>query len=392
MKDVSKLIANLSPEQRVELLQKLKSSKTQLVAEDVLVHDEASLLSDEPETAPKAGDNFFFSMERPGKLNSFSMVRKEILPPPPGHLQIRVKAASLNFRDVMIGMGMYSPAPGVPTVMGSDYAGVVSAVGEGMRDFKVGAEVFTLAAGSRVGEEGLDENSHFAAYLNVKPTQAALKPSNLSWEEAACIPTAFITSYYGLHYLARLKRGEKVLIHTASGGVGLSAIQVAKWLGAEIFVTAGTEAKREHLASIGLKKPIDSRGGNFAEEILERTGGEGVDVILNTLAGDAVEEGLRILKNFGRFLQMDKKEIAANRSLPLGHFKKGLSFSAIDLGLFYLFPEMTKQLMNEITQLFESGKFSPPIYTKFHVSELGQALTYLARSQHIGKVVLDYQL
>lgn len=391
MKDVAQLIANLNPDQRTAFMQKLRSSKKErspVDAEaDVLVADIEELTAGQE---PELSGNYYFSMEKPGNFNSFVQRGKPLLPPAPDHLQIKVKAASLNFRDLMIAMNMYEATPGVLSIMGSDYSGVVTAVGENVKEFSIGDEVFCLSAGSLDSDSSLEGNSHFAAYTNIKPNQVTRKPGNISWEEAACIPTAFLTSYFSLLHIARLRAGESVLIHTASGGVGLSAIQIARWLGARIFVTAGTPLKRAYLEQQGFEKPMNSRALDFAGEVLERTRGEGVDVILNTLAGDATVAGLKILKNFGRFLQIDKKDIAKNLSLPLGEFNKGLSFSSVDLGHFYLHPELMKTQLDEISRHYAESHFKPLAYVEYPVEELGKALSHLSRAQHIGKIVLRY--
>jgi NADPH:quinone reductase-like Zn-dependent oxidoreductase len=391
MKDVAQLIANLNPDQRAVFLQKLRSGK-RMPAPDGETPADVPLANEgrDEEAAPAENDNFYYAMSKESSFNSFVLRKKELTAPAPGHLQIKVKAASLNFRDLMIAMNMYHATPGVPSVMGSDYSGIVTAVGRDVKEFNIGDEVFCLSAGSLHNDGTLDEDSHFAAYTNIKPNQVTRKPANISWEEAACIPTAFLTSYFALNYIAKLKIGEQVLIHTASGGVGLSAIQIARWLGARIFVTAGTDLKREYLRSLGFENPMSSRTADFGKEILERTQGEGVDVILNTLAGDLGLEGLKILKNFGRFLQIDKKDIAQHNCVPLTEFRKGLSYSAIDLGLFYLHPELMKKQLDEISQHYENGNFKPLNYMEYPIQHLAKALSHLSRAQHIGKIVLKY--
>lgn len=391
MKDVAQLIANLNPDQRTAFMQKLKSGKKPVFTTEDAGLDLPVVEEEAIETyIPREGDNYCYGMEKEGNFNGFVLRRRELLPPAKDHVQIKVKAASLNFRDLMIAMNMYHATPGVPSIMGSDYSGIVTAVGDNVKEFRAGDEVFCLSAGSLNNDSTLDENSHFAAYINIKPNQVTHKPANITWEEAACIPTAFLTSYFALNYIAKLKIGEKVLIHTASGGVGLSAIQIARWLGAKIFVTAGTDLKREYLQSIGFEQPMNSRTIDFGQQIMERTNGEGVDVILNTLAGEPGVEGLKILKNFGRFLQIDKKDIARNESLPLKEFRKGLSYSSIDLGLFYLHPELMKKQLDEISQHYENGNFKPLEYIEYPIQNLAKALSHLSRSQHIGKIVLRY--
>ncbi len=168
-------------------------------------------------------------------------------------------------------------------------------------------------------------------------------------------------------------------------------MQVAKWLGAEIYATAGSPKKRELLESMGVSNPMDSRSLLFAEQIMDLTDGEGVDVILNTLPGEAAEKGLDILRDFGRFLQIDKQDISSNRNLPLAAFKKGLTYAAVDLSLFFLQSERLKKLMMEITDHLQAEDFQPILISTYPVEKLGEALTFMSRAQHVGKLVLTYE-
>jgi NADPH:quinone reductase-like Zn-dependent oxidoreductase len=268
--------------------------------------------------------------------------------------------------------------------MGTDYAGIVTAVGEGVDEFQIGDEVIALSAGH------LTPDSHFSAYTNVYTRQAVLKPRDMSFEEAAGIPTVFLTVYYALHQQARLAKGERVLIHSATGGVGLAALQVAQWCGAEILVTAGTPEKREYLKSLGISHPMDSRSTQFVEDVIKLTDGDGVDVILNTLSGEAVQNGLKLLKVFGRFIQLDKKDVYQNSALELRHFNKGLTFSLVDLALFLSNRYKLKILLSELINHFYNGTFKPLPHQIFGVQNLGDALTYLSQAKHIGKIVISY--
>lgn len=378
MSNLADKIAQLSPEKRALLIQKLKG-------------DSAAVARPAPQlTRNKEWENFCYTIETPGNFDSIRIREIEKVAPGPGQIQLRARAVSLNFRDLMIAMNMYPPTPGVPSNMGSDYAGIVTACGEGVTEFKPGDEVIGLSAGTFTPEGQLMENIHFCAVPNISAQQAVLKPPNISFEQAAEIPTVFLTSYYALHHVARMKRGERVLIHTATGGVGQAAVQIAKWIGAEIFATAGSEEKRELLRSMGIEYVMDSRSTKFAAQIMEITGGKGVDVILNTLSGEAVVKGMEILAPFGRFLQIDKTDIFRNTPLALAPFKNGLTFSAIDLSLFLMQPALLQELLREINEHLAEGHFSPVTFTAYNISELGAALTFLSRSKHTGKLVLSY--
>lgn len=368
MKNVSKLIANLSPEKRAALLQRLKSDSGKAGPGVSKTNADVTYI-------PKDGDNYYCHVEKPGNFSSIVLKPIEIIPPKEDQIQIKVKAASLNFRDILIGLNMYYDPPGVTTTMGTDYSGVVTEVGENIKKFKAGDEVLFFST------------ENFKAYQNAELYNVIKKPKNISWEEAAAIPTAYMTSYYSLKYVANLKPGKRVLIHTATGGVGLSAIEIARWLGAEIFVTAGTEKKREYLKSIGFDAPMNSRSLKFADEIMERTNGEGIDVVLNTIAGDATVKGLELLRQYGHFLQIDLKDIAKNESIPLAAFTRNLSFTALNMGWH---PEKGTEYMNEVSELHAQGIFKPLVCNNFKIDELGRALAFLSKSEHIGKVVLKY--
>ncbi len=383
MANLADRIARLPPEKRALLIQKLAGQRDEGAGSAV-----ASAAALDP---TKEWESFCCSIGTPGNFDSIKFRPIERTPPGPEQIQIKVKALSLNFRDLMIAMNMYPPTPGIPSNMGSDYAGEVVACGEGVTDFKPGDEVIALSAGHFTPSGDVVENSHFCAVPNISARQAVGKPENIAFEEAAGIPTVFLTSYYALHHVARLKRGERVLIHTATGGVGLAAIQIAKWIGAEIFATAGSAEKRELLKSLGIEHAMDSRSTDFAQQIMELTQGEGVDVILNTLSGEAVVKGLEILRPFGRFLQIDKHDIFRNAALNLAPFKRGLSFSAIDLSLFLMQPDKLKELLLEITSHLRQEHFRPIAYTAYPITKLGAALTFMSRAKHTGKLVLTYE-
>ena len=189
-------------------------------------------------------------------------------------------AAGLNFRDVMNAAGVY---PGGPIPFGAECAGKISSVGADVTDFKVGDEVLAVA------------NASFGSYTTADARAVVPKPPAFSFGQAATIPIAFLTAYYSLNYLARLSRGERVLIHAAAGGVGLAAVQLAKHAGAEIFATAGSPEKRAYLKSMRVPHIMDSRSLNFADEIMKKTGGKGVDVVLNSLPGEYITRSLSTL-------------------------------------------------------------------------------------------------
>jgi NADPH:quinone reductase-like Zn-dependent oxidoreductase len=376
-------LSSLTPEQRALVARKL--------AERQLQSSRTAQARGTPAKEDlRAMKSFACRMTVPGNFERLTFEQLEVVPPGPGQIQIKARAFSLNFRDLMIAIGMYPPTPGIPSIMGSDYSGEVVACGDGVDEFQPGDAVIALSAGNFTPENEIIPNCHFASTSNISAWQAVPKPANLGFPEAAAIPTVFLTSYYALHGVARLQPGERVLIHSATGGVGLAAIQVARWLGGEIFATAGSQSKREFLATIGIAGAMDSRSTDFAREIMERTNGEGMDVILNTLSGEAVLKGLEILRPFGRFVQIDKKDIAVNEPMATGVFKNGLSFTAVDLALFLRQPRVLNRQFREVSEHFQQERFQPLPHRSFPIEKLAEALSCMSQFKHIGKITLTY--
>ena len=230
-------------------------------------------------------------------------------------VRVRVLAVGLNFRDVLITLDMYS---GEPPPLGAECAGIVSEVGTDVRGFRPGDRVFGLAMGS-MGTEAVTPEAFLAPL-----------PSGMTVEAAAGLPVAFLTAHYGLHHLARLQRGERVLIHAAAGGVGMAALQIATRAGAEVFATAGSPAKREWLRAQGVAHVMDSRSLVFQDEIAAATGGAGVHVVVNSLAGDFITASMRSLGHGGRFLELGKRDILTREQ---AHAERpDVHYYAYDLG------------------------------------------------------------
>ncbi len=383
MTDIKNKIGKLSIEQKQKLVQKIKEKK---------IDGFGNAASPEPDADKhfKKGENFAYKLVSPVNFLKTEFVKIEIEDPAPTMVQVETKAASLNFRDLMIAMGLYPATPGVPTVMGSDYSGVIIKTGDKVKRFNVGDKVMVLSAGSLKSDGKIAQDCHFSKYLNVCEQQVFPMPKSSSFVQTACIPTVFVTSYYALITLGRLKKEDTVLVHTATGGVGLAAIEICKWVGSRIFATAGNEEKRSILRNMDIPLVMDSRTTEFANEIKTFTDGQGVDVVLNTLSGDGILAGLEALNFFGRFLQIDKKDIAMHESLPLGVFNRGLSFSAIDIGLLVKDEKLISSIISKLNLLLDEGAIAPVKSRVFSYKQLGEALNYISRSAHVGKLVLDY--
>ncbi|WP_158516461.1 beta-ketoacyl synthase N-terminal-like domain-containing protein, partial [Kitasatospora sp. MBT66] len=314
---------------------------------------------------------------RPGLLESLTPTRWERTAPGPGQVEIEVAAAGLNFSDVLKAMGAYPGAAGtVP--LGVECAGRVSAVGAGVERFRVGDRVMAVAP------------SALAAYTTTEEHLVAPRPSALDDEQAAAVPVAFLTAVYGLGHLARLRAGETVLIHSASGGVGLAALAVARRCGARVFATAGTPAKRRFLRELGgVELVMDSRSTDFAAEVAAATGGRGVDVVLNSLTGEALRRGLAVLAPGGRFVELGKRDIHDDSPIGLGGLKANRALFAVDLDhTFHAQPELLAELFEEVVRGFEDGGFGPLPVTVHPFAGAREAFATMAHARHTGKLVL----
>ncbi|WP_418735431.1 beta-ketoacyl synthase N-terminal-like domain-containing protein, partial [Desulfovibrio sp.] len=240
---------------------------------------------DDGATGPRA-----LVMEGPG-LDNLRWQPLERRSPEAGEVEVALAASSLNFRDVMMVMGIY---PGEETAVGSDGAGIVTAVGDGVSGIQVGDRVAVSAYGC------------LRTHITLPAAMTCPLPADISFEQAAALPVAYITACYGLEELAGIRAGQTVLIHAASGGVGLAAMAVCRRAGARIFATAGTPAKRELVRSLGAELVMDSRSTAFAQEVLDATGGRGVDIILNSLAGETQEASFTLVADNGCFVELGK--------------------------------------------------------------------------------------
>jgi NADPH:quinone reductase-like Zn-dependent oxidoreductase/acyl carrier protein len=288
---------------------------------------------------------------------------------PSGSVEIEVRATGLNFRDVLNVLGMFTGP------LGSECAGRIIAVGDGVQGLAVGDEVLAFVPGSHDG------------YVVADARLVARRPAGITAAQAATLPTAFLTARYTLEHLAKIRRGDRVLIHAASGGVGLAAVQVAQRAGAEIFATAGSDRKREFLRQLGVPHILDSRSLNFSREVLELTGERGVDIVLNALAGDFIAASFAALAPGGRFLEIGKRGIwTAQQVAELG---KNIDYHIVDLGQTAIEdPELLGRLLRDIVASVERGDLRPIPATVFEFADAVAAYRHMAQAQHIGKIVL----
>ncbi|QRK07700.1 SDR family NAD(P)-dependent oxidoreductase [Archangium violaceum] len=337
---------------------------------------------------PAAGRAFQVETPPAGSFGGVVVRMAERRRPGPGEVELAVEASALNFIDVMKTMGLYvmkntGKAPGVPLEglpLGLDCAGRVLAVGEGVTDLSVGDEVVAFAP------------SAMASHVVTDARFVVRRPPGMSAVEASSIPSVFMTAWYALNHLARLQRGERILIHSAAGGLGLAAVQIAQMLGAEVLATAGTPEKRELLRSLGIQHVMDSRTLAFADEVMRVTNGEGVDVVLNSLSGDAITRSMEVLAPDGRFLEVGNRDIHDGRALDLSQFRRRLIYAAIDLvGLREQRPALCSRLLREVVEQMASGALSPVRHRVFPVSQVSEAFREMAQGQHVGKLVVTLE-
>lgn len=332
-------------------------------------------------------DLISLGFELPGQLRNLQWQARPARELADDEVEIEVMATGLNFRDIMYALGLLSDE-----AIENGFAGATLGLEFSGRVIRTGSDVDNFSAGDKVVGFGSScfSNRIIATCYSIAPI-----PAGLSYESAATIPTTFLTVYYALHHLARLQPGEKVLIHGAAGGVGIASIQVAQWLGAEIYVTAGSREKQDFLKLLGIppERIYNSRALTFAEQILRDTeDGKGVDVVLNSLAGEAIRQNFRVLKPFGRFLELGKRDFYENTKIGLRPFRNNISYFGIDADqLQRELPELTSRLFTEMLELFNQETLFPLPYTKFNAHQVVDAFRYMQQAKQIGKIIVSYE-
>jgi acyl transferase domain-containing protein/acyl carrier protein len=320
-----------------------------------------------------AGEAYAVAIERRGTLDALNYVAIDRRAPDELEAEVRIRVTGLNFRDVLNVLGMYPGDPGPP---GVELVGVVTRIGTGVKHLRVGDEVVGLGTGA------------FASHVTVPA--AGLLPvfAGLRSDQAATVPLAFLTAEWGLADLAGLKKDERVLIHAAAGGVGQAAVQIARAIGARVFATAGSDAKRDFLRAQGVEHVFDSRDASFADEVLEATGGEGVDVVLNSLTGDMLKRSLELLGSSGRFVELGKAELLGPDELA--EKWPGIRYYSFDLGgILIEQPDVFQALFRRVAARFESENLKPLRVRSFPAGEIVDAFRYMAQARHIGKVTIS---
>jgi acyl transferase domain-containing protein/NADPH:quinone reductase-like Zn-dependent oxidoreductase/acyl carrier protein len=314
-----------------------------------------------------------------GMLSNFDWIEMARRAPGPREVEVAVDSSGLNFRDIMLATGLLDD-----DVLDDGLAGAVFGFECAGRVVAVGSDVTELAIGDAVTGFG---RQSFASHSTADVGVFTKLPDEVPLEAAATIPVAFLTAWYALVHQARLQPGEWVLIHGAAGGVGLAAMQIARLFGARIAATVSTPDKRALAKLYGAEKIYNSRSTAFLDEIRQDLGG--VDVVLNSLAGEAMLASVKCLKPFGRFIELGKRDYVLNTAMGLRPFRRNLTYYGVDLDqLLAANLPLAQKLMGELMTHFSSGALAPLPYRSFEWFEAGEAFQLMQAAGHVGKIVV----
>ncbi|MFG2607130.1 SDR family NAD(P)-dependent oxidoreductase [Streptomyces sp. NPDC048514] len=330
----------------------------------------------------RAGDHYALHLERPGHDPVVTWTATDAPVPAPGEVVVQVRAAALNYRDVMLAQGMLppgaEPATGTAPRLGLECAGDVVAVGPDVASSHVGDRVYAFAHGA------------LASHVTVRLEQTGGIPDHLTYAEAATLPAVYLTVQHSLERCAGLRAGETLLVHGGAGGIGLAALSHARHVGARVVATAGSPAKRDLLRALGVEDVLNSRDLSFAHDVRRLTG-SGVDVVLNSLAGEAIGRSLECLRPGGRFVELGKRDIYANSPLLLRPFRANLSYHAVDITrLIVDTPTEAAAAFATVTRRIADGTYRPLPHRAYPAGRVAEALSSLRHSRHLGKVVITF--
>ncbi|EED24614.1 polyketide synthase, putative [Talaromyces stipitatus ATCC 10500] len=343
---------------------------------NTFVHNENSEMTLSTQPFTQAGRRFRLAIAQPGSLDTIYFADENISELKDNCVEIEVQATGINFKDVVVSMGQLDQP-----YIGVECSGIIRSVGKNVTDIFPGQRVMAIPEGA------------YSTYARCPNTSVAPIPETMSIEEAATIPIIFCTAYYGLFDVGRLCAGERVLIHAGAGGVGQAAIQLAQMAGADIYVTVGSHDKKTFLMqhySIPENRIFYSRDNSFGPAIRRATDNEGVDVVLNSLAGDLLRESWDCVAPFGRFIEIGKADITKNSRLEMLKFEYNVTFASVDLTKVAKFrPKLMKRLLNDICRLLEERTIKPiyPI-SKYSISEVEVGFRTLQTGRNIGKSVV----
>jgi synaptic vesicle membrane protein VAT-1 len=330
---------------------------------------------------------------RPGGPEALEVRETADPEPGPGQVRIRVRAAGLNFADVMAAQGLYPDAPKPPCVVGYEVAGVVDTLGEGTEGLAAGQRVLAL--------------THFGGHADVvcvPAVQVLPIPDAMSFEEAAAIPVNYLTAYHMLFRVAGVRPGERVLVHMAAGGVGMAVLQLCRTVDdLEVFGTASA-GKHDVLRAEGCTHPIDYHAADYAAEIRRLTGGEGVDIVLDPLGGNDWRKGLKLLRPFGRLVAYGFANLASGQRrrpvrlaaqvagipllTPLQLMNQNRTVSGVNIGRLWDQVAALREELQAVLTLWDQGAIKPHIDTTYPFAQAAAAHRRILQRQNIGKVIL----
>jgi len=313
--------------------------------------------------------------------------------PRAGEVRVRVRAAGLNFADIMARLGLYPDAPKLPAVVGYEVAGVVDALGPGVTTPEVGTRVLGM---TRFGGQ--------AELVCVPAVQAVPMPEAMSFEEGAALPVNYLTAYHALFRVAAVRPREKVLVHMAAGGVGLAALQLCRTVeGVETFGTASA-SKHGAVREQGCQHPIDYRTQDYEAEVRRLTGGRGVDVVLDPLGGKDWRKGYRLLRPAGRlvaygfanlasgekrdYLRLAQEMVQVPIHTPLGLMNDNRAVAGVNIGHLWGEVEMLSEELSTIVALYQRGAIKPHVDVSFPFARAADAHRHIQSRRNVGKVVL----
>ena len=328
------------------------------------------------------GYSYYLDFSQPGRLKNLCWKKKNKRLPEGNEIEVAVMAAGLNFRDIMLTMGLVpddvleSGFSG-PS-LGLEFAGTVVGLGSEVQEYKIGDRVMGFGSAC------------FTDRLIVPEFAVAKIPQEWSFNAAATVPIVFFTAWYAISYLAHAEKGEKILIHGAAGGVGIAAVQIASNLGLEVYATAGSSVKRDLLKMLGVRHIYNSRALDFRDQIMADTNNEGVDLCLNCLSGEAMRLSLGVLKPFGRFIELGKRDFVENTEIGLRVLKENITYFAVDADqLFKVYPERAKRVFHDVIESFKDHKYSTLPFRVYSATNVVNAFRLMQHGGHIGKIVID---
>ncbi|MBA3773942.1 MAG: SDR family NAD(P)-dependent oxidoreductase [Ramlibacter sp.] len=339
------------------------------------------------ESVHAAATPFRLPLREGGDLRNLQYERAERVAPQEGEVEIRIQATALNFRDVMLALGLLAESATLGGYygpnLGVECSGEVTRVGAGVTHVRVGDRVCAFAVGC------------FGSHVTTRAQYAMPIPDKMSMSEGTTLPMAFLTAYQALVNVGRVRAGDRVLIHAGAGGVGLAAIQIALKAGAQVYATAGKPEKRDYLKSLGVSEVFDSRSLEFADKLRAATrddsAGAGVDLVLNSLGGEFIPLSLGLLRPGGRFVEIGKQDIHDNYKLGLKPFERNLSYAAVDIDRLLLEnPALCAEMFAQVMNRVRDGAFRPLPQTTFHAADIESAFRYMSGGKHTGKVVVTF--